>query len=419
VHSKPNSNEHMAWVKLLFTFCSFSDFIKKSASDNMENRLWMICTTHMFIEIYLFLQVAIIPVLVSEFQLGFLEASLIATVPNLAALFMNIPSGYLADRFSTNHLLFASMIIEGASAFAVSQTNSFLALIIAVSFMRIASPIYHIPGLSQISRLAEPKQMSRSTGFHNALGSLGSGMGLVSLAVFLATAGWRWTYLFWSLPILVWGFILLFSPQLRIKQVRVQENDPSKMKPSRLSLILSPALLILLGVVAIREIGATGSSTFTTTYFVDVRSLAETTATLIFALGPFIGIVGSLSGGYFGERLGPKKALSWIIFCCSISLLALSLVTHLYLLALLYLVYSFFSNALWSPMNTLVASATPVADRGLGFSLYFFMEGLVASVAPTIAAGVIELSSVWYVFPFSVAFFILSLVVLQFLHGFK
>lgn len=108
----------------------------------------MICTTHIFIEIYLYLQVAIIPVLVSEFQLGFLEASLIATMPNLAALLMNIPSGYLADRFSTNHLLFASMIIEGVSAFAVSQTNSFLTLIIAVSFMRIASPIYHIPGLS-------------------------------------------------------------------------------------------------------------------------------------------------------------------------------------------------------------------------------------------------------------------------------
>lgn len=128
--------------------------------------------------------------------------------------------------------------------------------------------------------------MSRSTGFHNALGSLGSGMGLVSLAVFLATVGWRWTYLFWSFPILVWGFILLFSPQLRIKQVRVQDKNPSKMKPSRLSLILSPPLLILLGVVAIREIGATGSFTFMTTYFVDVRSLSETAATLIFALGP-------------------------------------------------------------------------------------------------------------------------------------
>jgi MFS family permease len=385
----------------------------------MEKCLWMICTTHMFIEIYLYIQVAIIPVLVSEFQLGFLEASFIATMPSLASLLMNIPSGYLADRFSTNHLLFASMIIEGVSAFVVSQTNSFFALIIAVSFMRIASPIYHISGLSQISRLTRPEQMSKSTGVHNALGSLGSGIGLISLAVFLATVGWRWTYLFWSFPILAWGFILLLSRQLRIKQVRIQEKNSSKINPSRFSVVLSPALLILLGVVAIREIGATGSSTFMTTYFVDGRSLSETTATLIFALGPFIGIVGSLTGGYFGERLGPKKALSWIILCCSISLLALSLVAHLYLLALLYLVYSLFSNALWSPMNTLVASVTPLADRGLGFSLYFFTEGLLAAVAPSVAAGVIELSSVWHVFPFSVAFFILSLVVLQFLHVFE
>ena len=102
--------------------------------------MWMICTTHMFIEIYLLIQVALIPVIVHEFQLTLLEASLIATVPSIVSLLINIPSGFLADRFSTNHLLFASMIIEGVSAFIISQTNSFWALVLGVTFMRIASP---------------------------------------------------------------------------------------------------------------------------------------------------------------------------------------------------------------------------------------------------------------------------------------
>lgn len=78
----------------------------------MEKRVWMIYTTHMFVEIYLFIQVAMIPVIVREFNLGLFEASLIATVPSIAGLLMNIPSGFLADRLSTNQMLFASMIIE-------------------------------------------------------------------------------------------------------------------------------------------------------------------------------------------------------------------------------------------------------------------------------------------------------------------
>jgi DHA1 family inner membrane transport protein len=384
----------------------------------MEKRLWMIYTTHMFIEIYLLIQVAIIPVIVREFQLSLLEASLVATVPSLVALLMNIPSGFLADRFSTSHLLFASMLIEGVSALAVSQTNSFWTLVVGASFMRVASPIYHIPGLSQISRLAKPQQMSRSVGFHNALGSLGSAAGLVSLTFFLSTSGWRSTYLFWSFPIIAWGLVLLISPQLRIRQVRHRDN-PANRTFSRFSLVLSPALLVFLTVIAIREIGATGTSTFMTTYFVDVRSLSETTASLVFGLGPFVGIVGSLGGGYLGEKLGARKALSWVMFCCAISLLALSFASPLYLLALVYLVYALFSNALWSPMNTIVASITPETDRGLSYSLYFFTEGLVGSFAPSLAAGVIELSSVWHIFPFSVAFFITSLVILRFLPRFE
>jgi nitrate/nitrite transporter NarK len=71
----------------------------------------------MFLEVFLFVQVALIPVYVQEFQLSILEASLIATIPGLLQLAMNIPSGFLADRFDAKHLLFASMIMEGPRRF--------------------------------------------------------------------------------------------------------------------------------------------------------------------------------------------------------------------------------------------------------------------------------------------------------------
>ncbi|HUW47931.1 MAG TPA: MFS transporter [Patescibacteria group bacterium] len=367
----------------------------------------------MFIEIYLLIQVALIPVIVREFQLSLLEASLVATVPSLAALLMNIPSGFLTDHFGTNQLLFASMIIEGASALIISQTNSFWILVLGATFMRIASPIYHITGLSQISRVAKPERMNRSVGFHNALGSVGSAAVLLSLTFFLSTTGWRWTYLFWSFPIIAWGFILVFSPQLKTRQIRARAV-PIASKSLRLFTTFSPALLIFLIVVAVREIGGTSSSTFMTTYFVDVRNLSETTASFVFALGPVVGIFGSLSGGYFAEKLGARRALRWIILCSAISLLTLSLMSQLYLLALLYIVCMLFSSAVWPPLIAMLASITSETERGLRYSLYFFTEGLTASISPSLAAGVIELSSVWFIFLFSVAFFIAGLVMLQF-----
>jgi MFS family permease len=380
----------------------------------MEKPLWMICVTHMFLETYLLVQVALIPVITREFQLSLLEASLVATVPSLFTLLMSIPSGFLADRFSTNHLLFASMLIEGLSALLISQTYNFWMLVLGVSLMKIASPIYHISGLSQISRFAKPERMGRSIGFHNALGSLGSAAGVVSLAVFLSTLGWRWSYLFWAFPILIWGFVLLRSPQLKIKPTDKTEIEKQE-RLMKLSLIFSAPLLIFLVAIGIREVGSTGISTFMTTYFVSTRGLSESTASLIFGLGPFMGIVGSLGGGYMTERTGAKKALSWAVLGCVVSLSILSLMTHIYLLVLVYLVYALFGNSLWSPMNTIVAAITPESERGLSYSIYFFMEGLIASFTPTLVAGVIELSDVWFVFPFSIIFMIMGLIILQFL----
>jgi len=384
----------------------------------MEKPLWMICTTHMFLEVYLLIQVALIPVIIQEFQLSPLEASLVVTIPSLVQLLMNIPSGFLADRFNTQHLLFASMLVEGVSAIIVSQTSNFWTLVVAVSFVKISSPLYHISGLSQISRLAKPKQINRSMGFHNAFGSLGSAIGVVSLAVFMLTLGWRWTYLFWAVPILIWGCIILMSSQLKTKRFEKTETK-SKLGSRRLSFILSSGLLFFLIAIAVREVGGTGSSTFMTTYFVMTRNLSESTASLIFGLGSFMGIVGSLSGGYLGERIGAKKALNYAIIGCAISLFILSLASQLYFLALIYILYSFFNNAVWSPINSLVADMTPITERGLSFSVYFFTEGLIGSIAPTLAAGVIELSDVWFVFPFSIVFFVTCLVILQFLPNHK
>jgi predicted MFS family arabinose efflux permease len=380
----------------------------------MERPFLVICVTHMLIEVNLLIQVALIPVIKQEFRLSLLEASLIATVPSLVQLLMNIPSGYLYDRFGVKRLLFASMLIEGLSGLLIGQTNSFWTLVLGISLMKVSSPIYHISGLSQISKIVKPVQMNRSMGFHNALGNSGSAAGVITLAIFLSTMGWRWTYVFWAFPVLAWAFLISKSSQFNIERPKRQEVD-GKSSLRRLPLVLSSSFLLFLIIIAVRELGATGSSTFMTTFFVDTKNMSESTASLVFALGPFLGVIGSLGGGYLSERTGGMKALGWMILGCAGALFVLPLIPQFSLIVLTYIVYSFFANGMWSPMNALVADMLPSTDAGLGFSVYFFTDGLTTAIAPTVAAGAIELSGVWFVFPFSALFLVSSLIMLQFL----
>ncbi len=366
----------------------------------------------MFLETFLLIQIALIPVLVREFGLSLLEASLVVTIPMVVQLTMNIPSGMLAERFSMRYLLFASMVIEGVSALFLSQTRSFWTLVLGVSVMRISSPIYHISGLSRISLLAKREQLSRSIGFHNAFGNLGSAVGVVSLSVFLPTLGWRWTYLFWGLPILAWGFIVLRSPQLETVMTEKPEEGRIR-RGSKLSVVFSKGFLTFLLAIGFRAVGVVGANTFIPTYFVIERKLLESTASLIFGLGPFMGLFGSIVAGTLGDRVGAKKILSLAILGSAFSLLVLSLLSDLYLLVAVYLILSFFNSLVWTPMNTLVVDMTPEVKRGLGFSAYFLTEGLIEAISPTMAAKVIELSSILYLFPFSLFMVFVGLVILQ------
>jgi len=375
---------------------------------------WMVCVTHMFVEVYFLTQVALIPVFMREFSLTLIESSLVATFPSLVQLLANLPSGFMAERFSTRQLLFTSMVTEGLSALLVSQTDNFWMLVLGVSAMRLCSPIYHISGLSWISHLVERERMNRSMGFHNALGSFGSAIGLVVLSVFLSTIGWRWIYVFWAVPILVWGFIVLRSSQLATKASGYDRAE-KEIGLDRLPLVLSASFLILLAAIGFRGIGHTGSLTYMTTYLVEARDFTESAASLIFGLGTFMGIAGSLNGGYLGEKIGAKKALSLAILGSIISLSVLGLMAQVYLLMLVYLIYVFFSSSVWSPINAIVAHITPRTGRGLSFSIYFLTEGLVVSITPTLAAAVIGSLEIWYIFPFSIIFLTIGLIALQFL----
>lgn len=371
----------------------------------------MISTTHMLLEVFYFTQAALIPVMIQEFHLTLLEASLVVTVPSLVALIAYIPSGLLADRLNANQLLFASMTIEGVSILMASQATSYWFLIAALCFTRIASPVYHASGVTQISRIAKPDELNMAMGVHNALGDLGTAAGVSSLAFFLSILSWRWAYAFWAIPVLVWGVVVLRSSQLS-NPTRSKLRPRSAGSLNGLHMIVFSMFMIFIVFVGVRELGSTAVSAFTTTYLVTRLRVPVATASLIFGLGASVGVVGSLAGGYLGQKMGAKKALTWTMLSCIILLFALTYISQIYLFTAIYLAYAFFDFVVWSPMHTIVAEITPEERRGLSYSFYFFAHTLMFSMAPVLAAGAIQFSDISIIFPFGGAFLAVSLAIL-------
>ncbi|HDM45073.1 MAG TPA: MFS transporter [Candidatus Bathyarchaeota archaeon] len=385
----------------------------------MKREFITVFGTHMFVEVFLFVHLALIPTFIKEFNLNLFQASLIATIPNLVVLLSYMPAGLLVDKIGAKPMLLISMLLEGTAALCISQLRDYLPLILAVSLIKVSSPIYHTSGLSAISKMSTSNSTGKVMGFHNALGSLGSAFGLLSLSILGGTLGWRSVYLLWSIPILMWCLPILKS------EVGKPERSPDKDRGEKtffrdLKSVLTFSFALFLLIVALRNFGASVISTFMTTYLVELRNFSQEDASMIFALGPLTGILSSLVSGYLCSKLGDTETLLLMVVGSILSLFPLALTRGLALLMLCYFVYSFFNNGVWSPIGSLVAALTPSSKRGLGYSSYFLIGGVASTIQPTITAIIIGYTSLNAIFPIAIGILTACAALLTlFYHGFK
>ncbi|MGQ9781425.1 MAG: MFS transporter [Nitrososphaeria archaeon] len=117
------------------------------------------------------------------------------TTPTLIGLIVSLLSGFVIDRIGTKPILVTGMALQVLGGFLIGQSLDTITLFLGVTFVSTASPLYHNSGLATISRSLKAKELSRAMGLHNAMGSLGAFLGLLTLPLAISTRGWRFSYL--------------------------------------------------------------------------------------------------------------------------------------------------------------------------------------------------------------------------------
>lgn len=377
--------------------------------------------SHLLIEIYLLMHPALVPIFRSEFSLSIFQAGLLVAVPNLCRLVVVIPTGILADRHGPRPFIVLSLIISGLSALLLSQSANAFVLIFSLSLIMISVTIYHPPGLSVVSRLhPEQTKRSRAMGLHGASGCIGQAIGAISLGLFMSQIGWRNCYLFLAFPILVWAFILsrLRIPQIG-KHVDVSEiktdarHDRPSQNVSNKKPLLTLGFLLLLSSIGLNSLANGGVSAFMTTYLTSSENLPLYLASLVFGLGPLIGIAGSIGAGWFSARMGDRTALGLFYAGQAVFLCGLIIIPYVPLAALSFLLFKLFSAATWIPGPSLVANLVDKSRGGTAYSLFFFAEDAVGAISPLLAAILIGLFGILSPFVFAIALLTTSSILVR------
>lgn len=382
------------------------------AKEDFKLGLFFLCASHTLLHVYTNLPLTLLPILIDEYGLSILIASILVSVPRAFSLILSVPSGLLADRLGHTKLISFSLFLQVSSASLIMLFPTIEIIVLCFSLTALASTFYHPPALSATTNISPSYFLSRGLGFHGASGTLGISLGPITLGLLLNWFEWRYVYLVWVVPIFVVAVTALF---VNIDESSLEDYDGSKGRSLTTPLkdVLSVTFLSLLLLMLFRSAAGSSISTYLTTYLTESKGLDASLASIIFGLSPLIGLASVIIGGYAGDKLGWKKSLTSVILVATIALFCMSISASQIQTVMFYLVYGFF-NIMTMPITTsLVANIVPPKSRGTAYSLQFIPMSIIGIVMPVILGLLISFLDLWIIFPIAIGFYIIVLAFTQ------
>ncbi|MGD8545174.1 MAG: MFS transporter [Candidatus Bathyarchaeota archaeon] len=382
-------------------------------TEDFRLKLFFLCASHTLLHVYTNLPSALLPILISEYKLSILIASIIIAIPRIFSLFLLLPSGLLADRLGHTKLISFSLLLEVLAAFLIILFPSIVIIVFSFSLTALASTFYHPPALSATSNIAPPDFMNRSLGFHGASGTLGISLGPITLGLILTWLEWRFVYLIWIGPIFATAIIAFFYKIRSGHQEDHHERRRDLTTP--LKDVLTVTFISFLLLMLFRNAAGGTISIYLTTYLTESKGLDFGLASVIFGLSPLIGLVSVIIGGYTGDKLGWKKSFILIISTVTIALFFMFISISTIQTVLFYLIYSFFNIMTMPITSSIVAKITPRQSRGTAYSLEFIPMTIIGIVMPIILGTLMNFLEIWIIFPIAITFYIIVLTITQIL----
>ncbi|NJE76387.1 MFS transporter [Thermococcus sp. ES12] len=235
----------------------------------------------------------LIPMIRAELGISNAEAGLLMTALLLPYALIQVPAGYIGDRFGRKRLLVLSIIGYSLSSALIIFARHYRELLAVRALYGIFSGLYYAPATALISDVYRERKGS-ALGVFMVGPPVGSGLAPLIAVPVAMNLEWRYAFLVLSAMSLVIGVALAFA-------VRGEVSRPSGVRFSipKNVFLLSAANFIVLAAFF-------GLLTFLVSFLVS-SGVSFETASLLFSLLSVIGIAGSLFGGRLYDRIGRES----------------------------------------------------------------------------------------------------------------
>ena len=265
----------------------------------------MVCTlSFVAFDLILFSYPPISKLVSENLQLSFTQSGLVTSVFPLAYAMMQVPGGYLADRFGGGRALLVSLVLLSFSPLIFVLGNTFTLVLISRVFAGVACGVIFPSSIRVLSSWFREEELDF------AMSVFGSGMGVAQIvaAAFLPMLiigmDWKPPIVFTAVFALVVAMLAIapamWSPSGKgSAKVKVDVRGLFTRNMFALMFPNFAALAVVLGVFAWTPIFLTSTLHFSDTYTGEILAFIGVT-----------NILGCYAGAYLSRRLGKRAAIA-------------------------------------------------------------------------------------------------------------
>jgi ACS family D-galactonate transporter-like MFS transporter len=283
--------------------------IDNGQSINRWALLVVVCFCFFFFSANLYLVVPSIPAMIAELDLTHAESLALMSAFLFTYGLFQIPSALLANKWGAKRIFLSALLIESIFSALVFVAQDYTLIFIFRLISGIGAGLFFSAGVSFLTSLfVGTNRLSLAIGLTTGA-SYGIGCGLPILIgpMFIASFGWRWLFLVFSLA----GICTAVASSFLIK-LKPQVNMPIKLGyfSSEIKLALKNKNIWLLGIAFMGVMGAANAYTgFLPDFLINFRGWPESTAGLFTAVGALTAVGVAPIIGMISDKFGNRRRL--------------------------------------------------------------------------------------------------------------
>ena len=284
----------------------------------MDKRHFLLLNVGHFLDHFFLLIFATAAVLslTNEWQLSYAQLIPYSTAGFIAFGLFSLPSGWLADKWSREGMMFVFFIGIGLSSIGTSTAQSPIEIAFWLFLIGIFASIYHPVGLALIAKGG--KKMGMEIAINGVWGNMGVGFAAFITGLMIDQTGWRSAFWLPGILSILIGVVYFFNQKENIlvsfkpfkkESIKTEENS-AKMHSNEVRDIIFKVSLVIFFTTAVSSVIFQGTTFALPKVFEERLSGIASSASFLGFLALFVFAVASFAQLVVGkmlDKIGPKK----------------------------------------------------------------------------------------------------------------